>query len=709
MDPIPGAEQTYYATSRALQYIGKLTYGVTPNHSLSLTVYGTPTFSGGDGDLGIDAQQDLPENQVLDMFGQMGTIRHRFSAFANDLSLKYSGAFDNKNWLLDVAFGWHYQNGGTRPSDGGQPGDKTGLASIPRVMFRRAIDADGNPYPHPITDFERLPDPTVCDPPAGSPLTTLCPVDDYQWGGPDFIDDATLNRYQIRGVVTRLLQGLGHHVIKGGVDLETMTYDHVKAYSGGRRFREGLDGSYYSDNRMFGFLSGPDQPVITDPTEARATSTTLGGFVQDSWAIMDVVTLNAGLRYDAQLLFGDDGKLGMSLPNEWSPRVGAIFDFTQKGRSKIFANFAMYYENVPLDLVDRSMPGERQIASFHDAATCDPRDPEQARGACQDPSNLLPVGTAADPNQSWIVTGGDRVPVDPDISPQSSSEFVAGAEYEVMPKGTLGLAYTRRWMNNVIEDMSRDEGQTYFIGNPGSGIASDFPEAERAYDGMSVYFEKKFAGDDLIHWLVSGSYTISYLRGNWAGLFRPETGQLDPNINSDFDLISALPNRSGPLPGDSRYTIKLFGATQFTPERFLIDLGVGWRSWSGGPTNYYGGHELYGDGEVFILPRGMGERLPWVHRLDTHLGFGRKLGKQNSMILTMDVFNLINFQEETSVDENYTYASVLPIVGGTPGDLGRVVHADGSALSPSEVNPNFGRATSYQAPRSFRFGLKATF
>ena len=709
VDELPGTAQDYFATSKSLQYMGKLTYQVSQEHNLTLTVYGVPSWSGGGGDMGIDSQQDVPENQVLDMYGDLRTIRHRFQSWANDLSLKYSGAFDDKNWLLDASFGWHHQHGGTKPSDGSNLGDREGLAGLARVSYRRAIDADGNYYPHSITDFERLPDPAACNPPPGSTLTTLCPVDTYQYGGPDYIDDSLLNRYQLRAVVTRLQQGAGHHVIKGGIDLEFMTLDHSKTYSGGRRFREGLDGSYFSDNRMYGFLQGPDDAVPEDPQTRHSLSTTFGGFLQDSWAIMDVVTVNAGLRYDAQMLFGDDGKMGMALPNEWSPRIGAIYDFTQKGQSKIFANYAMFYESVPLDLVDRSFPGERQILSLHDAATCDPRDPAQQRGACTAQSNLIPLSSADDPNQLWSLNSSDKVPVDPNVKPQSSSEFVAGAEYELFPKATIGVAYTRRWMNNVIEDMSRDEGQTYFIGNPGSGIASDFPTAKRTYDGMSLYFEKKFAGDDLVHWLVSGSYTLSYLRGNWAGLFRPETGQLDPNINSDFDIISILPNREGVLPGDTRHALKIFGATQFTPDKFIIDLGVGWRSWSGGPTNYLGAHETYGEGEVFILPRGSGDRLPWVHRFDTHLGFGMKLGKQSTMLFSMDVFNLFNFQAVTQVDQNYTLASVLPIPDGTTSDLGNLKHADGSPVGPNEINPNFGKPSSYQSPRSFRFGLKATF
>ena len=45
----------------------------------------------------------------------------------------------------------------------------------------------------------------------------------------------------------------------------------------------------------------------------------------------------------------------------------------------------------------------------------------------------------------------------------------------------VGASYTRRWMNEWIEDMSRDNLQTFILGNPGYGIAQDFPKAERTY------------------------------------------------------------------------------------------------------------------------------------------------------------------------------------------------------------------------------------
>ena len=96
--------------------------------------------------------------------------------------------------------------------------------------------------------------------------------------------------------------------------------------------------------------------------------------------------------------------------------------------------------------------------------------------------------------------------------------------------------------------MSRDDGNTYFIGNPGQGFAKDFPKAVRNYDAVTVYFTKTFA--DL--WLAQASYTWSRLYGNYSGLFRPETGQLDPNINSDFDLLSLTTTATARCPATAR-------------------------------------------------------------------------------------------------------------------------------------------------------------
>src|SRR5205807_1865491 len=105
--------------------------------------------------------------------------------------------------------------------------------------------------------------------------------------------------------------------------------------------------------------------------------------------------------------------------------------------------------------------------------------------------------------------------------------------------------------------------------------------------------------------------TVSYLRGNWEGLFRGDTGQLDPNINSDFDLVSLLPNRTGPLNSDHTHQIKVFAAKELVlPGGLIANLGLSYRGTSGAPLNYLGAHDTYGPGEAFILARGSAGRLP---------------------------------------------------------------------------------------------------
>jgi hypothetical protein len=278
-------------------------------------------------------------------------------------------------------------------------------------------------------------------------------------------------------------------------------------------------------------------------------------------------------------------------------------------------------------------------------------------------------------------------------------------------------------MNNVIEDMSRDEAATYFLGNPGSGIAADFPKAKRDYDAGTISFTKLFADQ----WLASVSYTLSYLRGNYAGLFRPESGQLDPNINSDFDLISLLDNRDGPLAGDSTHSIKIFGAKDFTFfKTWDLNIGLGFRAASGNPTNFVGSHAIYGANEVFILPRGCGDRLPWNFSIDPHIGFGYRLAKDSVVTLSMDIFNVFNFQAADRIDSNYTAVDVLPLSnpditklceeGATKEQKAAAIDANlkrsdtTTAFDPtSEKNPNFGNPNRYQPPRTFRFGAKVTF
>jgi hypothetical protein len=713
-DPIPGTENTYLASRRSAQYIGKLTWLIDPSHTLTLSAHGTPSRSGGDGRISLSPVSGTTYFGSLSGFGPAaftGVARTETSDI-HSVSLKLASAFMNKRLLLDTTLGVHHAVFKTLPADGSEVGSGQGLANVPGIFWQR-----GYPGAHSIADFQPLPPNSGCDP-AGTESAIFCPVTTYRTGGPGHTDQSTLNRYQGKIVATYLASALGQHVVKAGVDVEVTTRLFEEANTGGVWIAEGFDGASFLTFH-YGSLTSPNDVFVPKKRTFDATSTLIGGFVQDSWSILDKVTVNAGVRYDAQVIRTTEGT-GMTLPAQWSPRVGAIYDFTRQGRSKLFANFARYYENVPLAIGDNFVGRQITIGTVP-ASACDPRNP-QSLANCDAPENRIPVGATWNPNRKWTAIGGGRAPVDPDIEAQSSDEIVLGGEYEIFQGARAGVSYTHRYMRYVIEDMSRDEGTTFFIGNPGYGVTSDFPRAKRDYDAMTLYFEKTFASQ----WMALASYTLSYLRGNYSGLSQP--GDIFPGANTtgDFDIISLLPNRDGPLPGDRTHALRLYGAKAFSlPGSFEVSLGASYEGVSGAPLNVLGAHPYYGAGNVFILPRGSGGRLPWVHTVDTNISAGYRLSKDSVLSLSLNVFNLFNFQAETNRDQNYTYAAVRPIKAGKLDDLEVdndencmatnscrdvvVAWAGGSPLGPQGRNPNYGRAMSYQTPRQIRIGAKVTF
>ncbi|MFY0581930.1 hypothetical protein ACN28S_53485 [Cystobacter fuscus] len=86
------------------------------------------------------------------------------------------------------------------------------------------------------------------------------------------------------------------------------------------------------------------------------------------------------------------------------------------------------------------------------------------------------------------------------------------------------------------------------------------------------------------------------------------------------------------------------------------------------------------------------------------MGFNHKLGRGMTATLTLDAFNLFNFQAVTGQDQNYTFDNIEAITDGTP--LSEVKNRAGQ--SPT-LNPNYGKPVSYRAPRSVRIGARVAF
>lgn len=589
-----------------------------------------------------------------------------------------------------------------------------------------------------------------------------CPVTNYQVGGIDFFNfDVT---WRMHGTLAyrHIVEALGRHRVKVGVDVEDNRFDSRTDFSGGERWWTfpGLIPDVALPGRVRFIRPDPEGDIpcgvdadgdgvgegrcVADPQGRLADTRTLnlGAFVQDSWTILPNLTVELGLRYERQSLGAADEIAGLVDPfsgevvgdtavtlNNFAPRLGAIYDWTNEGRSRVFGHWGRYFESVPMDLNARGFSGETLDITLFDPSACG--DPLANPGGygCDDAGTLLVVQQ-----------GGSKL-VAPGIGGQYIDEIVAGVEYEPIPDVKVGAVYVHRDLGRAIEDVSPDGGATYVLANPGEvdrGAVADlraraeqarasgnmeqaarleraaaayegvgrFDRPRRVYDAIELSVFKRFSQQ----WTGRLSYTYSQLRGNFAGLFSPDTNQLDPNFTSVYDLPELMFNRNGRLPGDLPHQIKVDAYYQLPVAGVgTFVLGGRARGVSGRPHNYLAGHPIYGQGESFLLPRSSGERNPFSTALDLQVAYGRSLGNDMGVELFVSVFNLFNRQDTLRRDEIYTFDVANPIGGGDVEDLEHAKNegaGDGRVVS---VNPNFDKATELQSPVSVRFGARVTF
>jgi outer membrane receptor protein involved in Fe transport len=588
-----------------------------------------------------------------------------------------------------------------------------------------------------------------------------CPVTNYQVGGIDFFNFDVTVRMHGTLAYRHILDALGRHRVKVGVDVEDNRFDSRTDFSGGARWWTfaGILPDVSAPTR-WRFIQpdaegdiacgldtdgdGAPDGLCSENAQGRLANTrtlNFGAFVQDSWTILPNLTVELGLRYERQALGSADEIAGLEDPfsgdtvgdtavtlNNIAPRAGVIYDWTNEGRSRLFGHWGRYFESVPMDLNARGFSGETLDITIYDPTTCS--DPLMDPGGYDcDAAGALGV----------IQQGGSKL-VAPGLGGQYMDEIVAGVEYEPVPDLKVGAIYIHRDLGRAIEDVAPD-GVTYVLANPGEvdrGAVADlreqaeaaraggdtneaarleraanayegvgnFDRPRRVYDALELSLVKRFSRQ----WTGRLSYTYSALRGNFAGLFSPDTEQLDPNFTSVYDLPELMFNRDGRLPGDLPHQVKLDAYYQLPVEGVgTFVFGGRARGVSGRPHNYLASHPVYGQGEAFLLPRGSGERNPFSTGFDLQLAYGRSLGGGMGVELFLSVFNVLNQQLTRRRDELYTFDIADPIGGGDQADLAHAKNKfspDGRVVSK---NPNFDNATELQAPVSIRFGARVTF
>jgi hypothetical protein len=609
-----------------------------------------------------------------------------------------------------------------------------------------------------------------------------CPVDNYHTGGFGQTRKYDGARWMADLKSTHLFEAAGHHEVAYGWHPEYVTFNQDRWYSGplGQRALSQLYPGDYNTYSFFTLQPGEQPsdvglqfpatdllypPRYQDNLKASVHSTVNAFFLQESYSPQGLrnLTVNAGMRLELQKLYDFHGVAFLDATN-LSPRIGAVYDPFNDGRSKISFNYGRYYEAIPLNVAARYFGGEGILVRNNVPYDCmGPNgmtvpDRYNWTGAgewrnCAPPessaTNPMPMDNAG--GGTGLFNNGQNYPVQPNLQGQYHNEIVASAEREVIEDLTLRLDYQHRWLGNIIEDGAVDPSFTFVLANPGNVPQSaidqatrrrdqtkaDFeaasampmppaninqlesaaaaaqaqltaleglaraPKPTRTYDAITVSVNKRFSKN----WLTRAAYTYSRLIGNYTGLYQAEQNYFAPNGNNAYDTPDLYSNAYGPLPNDRPHLAHIDGFYTTPVGNGQFTIGLSFAARSGMPRNYMSGL-LPNQQLVFLLPRGSGGRTPTTTELNGRIAYKRQLSPKVNLEVFLDLFNILNQQEAAMTDDNYTYSWAGPIVNGTPQDL---QYAKDISGAPIVKNANYGQPLLYQRPFNGRFGLRLTF
>ncbi len=146
--------------------------------------------------------------------------------------------------------------------------------------------------------------------------------------------DRSTYRYRLGSAVT---SQAGAHRLKAGFDYSWMDFDGVSRTD---------DLVVNLDAYVAGYGPGAQYTLTYDylspeKTDRRDSETAL--FAQDSWIVNEHWAIETGIRLDRQSIIGQ---------TNLAPRAGVAFDPAADGKSKVYANWGRFYDNVFTDFVD---------------------------------------------------------------------------------------------------------------------------------------------------------------------------------------------------------------------------------------------------------------------------------------------------------------------------------------------------------------------
>jgi hypothetical protein len=470
----------------------------------------------------------------------------------------------------------------------------------------------------------------------------------------------------------------GLHNIKTGYAVEK-TVNNVNAFYPGGYVYLWWDRSFTSpvtnaaDRGTYGYYEVNDFRKL-----GSAGGRTKSAYVQDNWRINDRLTLNAGLRIEAEQVpaFQRQVKtaaIDFGWGDKLAPRIGGAYDLLGDGRVKLFGSWGRYFDPVRYDLARNVFGGERWQTHYRSLDTLDVFSLSLTNMPGR---NLWSTGTPAFRDRRNIAAG--LASVEPNLQPMSQDQWSGGVDYQWNRQTTIGVRYAHQHLRRAIEDLAVlvSGSASYIYANPGEGSAVNnplitglteaplkYPKPQRDYDAVDVIVTRRLAN----HWSGTFSYTWSRLYGNYSGtassdeLLTPTTGLSYATAQQAGGSI-AHPARNATLAWDLD-EILFDSAGHLDPRGHLATDRTHVFKWNGGYELDFGGIGRTNLGAFFylasgtplstqvytknllpvlVLGRGDMGRTPTLTYTDLQIAHTIDLADTQRVRIEMDILNVFN-------------------------------------------------------------------
>ncbi|MBN1356772.1 TonB-dependent receptor [bacterium] len=536
----------------------------------------------------------------------------------------------------------------------------------------------------------------------------------------------------------------GSHEFKSGFEWQSFRHDDYQVVPGGAQYsinNDPNDPTAWQDTTRIQYIN---------PGTATETGNYTAFFVQDNWSILDNLTLNLGFRYETVIFENDSGdtsvpawKWGnfradtyrredgtfsdytdMKFDDMIAPRIGVNWDILGDGRGVLHAFYGRFYNPFNLSLPNMFQPFSANNLAQRYQEYSGPRWHDADRDGLPDEEYFFD-------DSNWTTYDEDSPDawnlLDPDLRAEYTDEYMIGYEQQLTERFTIGLTYTHRKTNEMLEDVglfTDDEGNivwTYLGGvsddfsgldpgkkyDPRSGTNGDYSHhlyyvtnaagSTREYNGIEINARARLKNYDL-----QASYTYSKSEGAVTEQQEGYTGV--SQFSGQFDTWATSQNLFGELPWSARHYLKLAGSAHYDlTDWYEISFGVNGFYRSGypysmrrNPPRTFDPDDPANDpndpdtwtarppyhNQAWYFPQGRGTNdLPGVSLWDVSLQNAFRFGRFGSLTVIFDVTNVFDNQCITSETDTF--------------------------------NPNrpeqFGQANDWAPPREYRLSFKYAF